>query len=146
MQRRSRQGFSLLELLITLGVLGIVMGIAALNLRPLSGDLETAANEVIGMFRQARARAMTTTSAYRITPTSPETFVVEYATGCGATTWTNDPKLVRTLREGVQLTSTGWQVCFNSRGLANSAPIFGVAEDGTTINLQVFLGGAVTRQ
>ena len=139
-----KQGFTLIELLITLGIFGIVMGIAAMNLRPLSGDLQAAGNEVVGTFKQTRARAMVTTSAYRIVPTSANTLNVQRATSCGAANWTDETRLRRTLREGVTLARTDWQVCFSPRGLTNNAPTFDlVGKDGKTLTVQVFLGGTV---
>ena len=139
------QGFTLIELLIVLGIFGIVMGIAAMNLRPLSGDLQAAANEVAGTFKQARARAMVTTSAHRITPSaSGEQLIVESASECKSNNWTNNARLTRTLREKVKLDNTNWQVCFDSRGLAENAPTFSLSDrDGKTINMRVFLGGTV---
>ncbi len=141
------QGFTLIELLIVLGIFGIVMGIAAMNLRPLSGDLQAAANEVAGTFKQTRARAMVTTSAHRITPSaSGDQLTVQYAPRCSApnSDWITNDKLTRTLREKVKLDDTSWQVCFNSRGLAEDAPVFSLSDkDGKTIDVRVFLGGTV---
>ena len=145
---RRHQGFTLIELLIVLGIFGVVMGIAALNLRPLSGDVQAAANEVAGTFKQARARAMVTTSAHRVVPSaSGDTLTVQSAATCNPAdpnAWTTNDRLTRTLREGVKLEQTNWRVCFTSRGLATSGPSFDLTgKDGKTITVQVFLGGTV---
>ena len=139
------QGFTLVELLIVLGIFGIVMGIAAMNLRPLSGDLQAAANEVAGTFKQARARAMATTSAHRVAPNAAgDSLIVEVAQDCTSTNWTTNDRLTRNLREQVTLERTDWLVCFNSRGLAESGPTFDLSSrEGKTINIRVFLGGTV---
>ena len=143
-RHRKHQGFTLIELLITLGIFGVVMGIAAMNLRPLSGDLQAAGNEVVGTFKQTRARAMVTTSAYRIVPTSADTLNVQRATRCNSNNWTDDTRLRRTLREGVTLAQMNWQVCFSPRGLTDNAPTFDLEDkDGKILTVQVFLGGTV---
>ena len=143
-RHKKHQGFTLVELLITLGIFGIVMGIAAMNLRPLSGDLQAAGSEVVGTFKQTRARAMVTTSAYRIVPTSADTLDVQRATRCSSSNWTDDTRLGRTLREGVTLALTDWQVCFSPRGLTNNGPTFDLKDkDGKILTVQVFLGGMV---
>ena len=139
------QGFTLIELLIVLGIFGVVMGIAAMNLRPLSGDVQAAANEVAGTFKQARARAMVTTSAHRVVPSAAgDQLTVEFAPTCDANVWTTNDRLTRNLREKVKLTRTDWSVCFDTRGLAQDAPVFGLeGPEGKTINVRVFLGGTV---
>ncbi len=139
------RGFTLIELLVVLGVAGIVMGIAAVNLRPLSGDLQAAANEVAGTFKQARARAMVTTSAHRVVPSAAgDRLIVQFAPRCNSLNWTTNDKLTRTLREKVTLTATNWDVCFDARGLAELGQNFGLRDkDGKTVNIRVFLGGTV---
>ena len=142
---RQHQGFTLTELLIVLGIFGIVMGIAAMNLRPLSGDVQAAANEVAGTFKQARARAMATTSAHRVVPNAAgDTLTVQSAPRCDSASWTTNDRLTRTLREGVKLNRSNWLVCFDSRGLAENGPTFDLSgKDGKTITVRVFLGGTV---
>ena len=143
------RGFTLIELLVVLGVFGIVMGIAALNLRPLSGDLQAAANEVVGTFKQARARAMMTTTAHRVVPdASKDTLLVQSGPSCNTalpdSAWTTNQRLTRTLREGVKLNRVNWQVCYDSRGLAQSAPAFRVVDkNSNALRIRVFLGGSV---
>lgn len=117
-KRRCSSGFSLVELLMVLSIMAIGLSIAALNLRPLGAPLKSAANGVAGTFRQARTKAMSTTSAYRITPSSNTRLIVETAKRCnsGASDWVETPKYSFDLEENITLGETDWQLCFTSRG------------------------------
>jgi len=150
-------GLTLIELLLVMAVFGIVLGIAALNLRPLEGKLESAANNLSGLIRQGRSKAMGTTTAYRLVlpaGSSSQEFAFEWANNncrhdpdAPAGTWTADGKLTFTLPEGVTfqgLTPSDAQLCFNSRGITADTPQLLLEDDkGNTRTLQVFAGGMV---
>lgn len=145
--RRRRAGLSLLEVLVVVGILGVALGIGFSNLRPLAGDLHNNANRVAGTFRQVRAKAMVTTSAYRVVKLSATRLRAEYAVTCSAASWTADPKLGIDLGDRTEIrtpaANTGL-VCFNSRGLAEDNPTLVLADPaGKTVSVEVFLGGAV---
>ena len=65
-----------------------------------------------------------------------------YATTCSATTWTDDPDFELELPEGVELSSTAWNLCFSSRGLASNNLTISLQHDqfGTS-DIEVLLGG-----
>jgi hypothetical protein len=71
--------------------------------------------------KQARAKAMITTSAHRVRPVSNGVLDVEHAESCSAGSWTAEPELRIELPEGVRFADTTWSVCFNSRGIASQA-------------------------
>jgi prepilin-type N-terminal cleavage/methylation domain-containing protein len=150
----SHNGVSLLELIVTMAVLAIAFTIAALNLRPLGDDLGNAVSEMSGTLKQAKIKAMATTSAYRVRPTSTTEVVVERARDCaGAGGWVTQTSMAQTLRENVTFTTTTWQVCFSSRGFSMdsslnfSSPSFTVKDKkGKTSRLNVFIAGAVVTQ
>jgi prepilin-type N-terminal cleavage/methylation domain-containing protein len=150
----SRRGVSLLELIVTMAILAIAFTITALNLRPLGDDLGNAVAEISGTLKQSKIKAMATTSAYRIRPTSTTQVMVERARDCtGAGNWTAQPTLAQTLREGVTFTTTNWTVCFNSRGQSLSnvgafqSPSFTLRDkENKTQTIQVFIAGAVVAQ
>lgn len=148
-QHRMR-GLSIVELLIALSVLGIIFGIAAINLRPLSNDVANAATEAAGFFRQVRARAMATTSAYRVVVASNSELRAEYARACSDTAWLPEPRLSLQLREGVTMSGIpaagGQLICFTSRGLTadNQNPRITLRDRrGNTRQVEVYVGGAV---
>lgn len=145
------RGFTTIELLIVLGVLAVLFGIAFNDLRPLNNPLQNGASQVSGFLKQMRVRAMATTSAYRIEPATSnpnKVLIVRYANTCtDAATGTVDDQFRLELPDGVQLTlPSGWNVCFNSRGFANAATTITLWK-GTPSNnrqVQVLLGGAIT--
>ena len=142
---RQRQGFSLVELIVVVAVLGVLLGIGALNLRPLSGDLQNDANLVAGIFKQARVKSVATTSGYRIVKVSDTRLVAEYSNTCSGTVWTEDTKLGVALEHDARIAGeNGTLVCFSSKGTATSNPTVSLSDDeGKTARVEVFLGGSV---
>lgn len=142
------RAFTLVEALVVLGITGIVLAIGALNLRGLNNPLQNGAGQLEGFFKQARAKAMATTSAYRVRADSSSRLVTEYARNCNSTTWTVDPKLVLELPTEVRVSATNtpttWPVCFTSRGLADKNLIVTLSNTkNQTRQVEVMLGGGV---
>lgn len=75
-----KAGITIIEVLVVVAVVGILAGIAALELRPLHNEAQAAANDFAGTVRQARARAMVTTSAYRVVYAAQDRVLVEWRT------------------------------------------------------------------
>lgn len=146
--RPQRQGLTLLEVLLVVAVVGIVLAIGAVSLRRLGDPLGAATSAVEGTFRQARAKAMSTTSAYRVSRSGPATLAVAYARTCSDSgAWTPDPRLATALEHGATLErpdADGVIVCFDSRGIADANPTVTVrGPDGGTRDVEVLIGGAV---
>ena len=160
---RSAGGFTLLELLMVLGVFGVIMSISALNLRGLEGNLTNASSELQGFLKQTRARAMATTSAYRVVFDSREGLSTQRANNCGAaeSEWTTNERTNFKVRERILLQRYAgrgedgevvhWQngdtvVCFTSRGLAADSLLLVLRDrdKGTRTVLEVLRGGAVS--
>jgi prepilin-type N-terminal cleavage/methylation domain-containing protein len=134
---------SLLEVLMVLAVMGIALGAAGLYLRPMEAPLEVAATDLEGIMRQSRARALATTSAYRVSAVSNRVARGEFAANCAATTWTGDPDLVVELPREVTMTDTSWSVCFNSRGLSDANVVLTVTHPVSgSLRIEVLRGGA----
>ncbi len=152
-QRRIR-GFTLIELLITVSIMGIVLSIGALNLKPVNNDAQDAANRLSGLFKQTRAKAMATTSAYRIWAdlgSQPVHLYAQRAKSCSAPNneWVTDKKLQTELPEGVSLgvdySNWDWRLpCFNSRGLSSNYITLNITDDRERVRtVELLLGGAV---
>ncbi len=115
-----QSGVTLIEMLVVLAIVGIVVAVALMTLRPLESPVDTATNELEGFLRQARLNAIATTSAYRVTPGTPNRLTAARASACSATTWTTDTKMTQRLPVGVAMSPTNFLVCFSSRGISNN--------------------------
>jgi hypothetical protein len=126
-----------------LAIMGISLGIAALYVAPVKQPLQMGVAQVSSFFRQARLRAMATTSAYQVSGSGTTTVVSKSADSCSATTWTPDDQL--TLPDGVAMTSGSWSVCFSSRGVSSDNIVLTLTHAGyRSISIEVLIGG-VTR-
>jgi len=141
--RGNCRGMTLVELLGTLAIMGLALGIAALNVGTMEGSLAGAASLTESFMRGARSTALATTAAYKVEPTSSRMLIASKAASCSAATWTVDPDLTLELPTEVALTDTTWSVCFSSRGLADSnvtIPLWHPVSG--TLQVEVLLGGA----
>ena len=148
--RGARQGFTLIEIIITLAILAVVLGIAALNLRGFHDPLHEAATDLSGLMKQSRAKAMATTSAYRVlvSPSGSPHLIAETAISCDAASsgWAADSALTADLPAHITMTVTQGSLptCFDPRGIASEDVIFELTDaKGRTMSVEVMLGGAV---
>ncbi|MFB9993202.1 Tfp pilus assembly protein FimT/FimU [Deinococcus oregonensis] len=121
-------GFTLIEVLVVMAILGILLTLVALNVKGLNNDAEAAGSIVSGAFVQARTQALSTTSAVRVTLTGPRVLTFETNNRCGDTAaWTPLTNINTSLPDGVNITAPGaatspWRVCFTSRGELPTLP------------------------
>jgi len=143
-KRRQREsGTSLVELLAVLAVAGLTLGAATAVLKPAEAPLETGAVLLEGFFTRARARAMATTSAYRVSATDADTVVADFAANCAASTWTAEERMELDFPDEVTLTDTTWSVCFSSRGAASANVVVTLNHPRTgSRQIEVFTGGS----
>ena len=136
-------GFSLIELVVTVAISATMMGIAVTQFNDMLNPAQSSASNIAAFFKEARARAVSTTSAYRVQPTSSRQIVAYFGNTCSNTP-SQDPRLMLDLPTDVTLTSIGWNTCFSSRGLADTNTTVSVIDDeGLSQSIEVFLGGAV---
>ncbi len=141
-QFSSDQGFSLIEMIATCMIIGIVSMIAINRLQDLDNPVLNATSEMTGFFKQVRARAISTTSAYKISATSNTEIITEYGETC-ADIDTADDKMILELPNGASMTTNDWEICYNSRGLPDDNIQITVTGASGTRTLEVYLGGAV---
>jgi prepilin-type N-terminal cleavage/methylation domain-containing protein len=141
----TQQGFTVLEVLTTLGIAGIIMGTAAANLNSLGNSPANPANQLVGYVKQVRAKALSSTRAYVIAPISPTQIGASYADNCRSPTFTADGPLRITLTSNAILTDTSWSVCITSRGLTTSSMIVPISKGSETQQVEIALGGGVRK-
>ncbi len=112
------RGFTLYELLVVVAIMGLSLAIGSLYLEPMETPLQSGAIQMEAFFRQARLRAMATTSAYRVAPSDASNLAAERAATCSASTWTPENDMELELPGGVAMNDTSWSVCFSSRGVS----------------------------
>jgi prepilin-type N-terminal cleavage/methylation domain-containing protein len=147
----SAKGLTLLELLLALALVAIAVGIGFVNFRTLGADVANGAHQLAGGVKQARAKAMATTSAYRLVYLSPTELRAEWSRSCaGEDGWTLDPSFNLELPSNVIIyeianpLASDVIVCFNSRGLADANPTLRLRDfEGRTAEVEVLIGGAV---
>jgi len=190
LRTQSVQGFTLIEALVTISVVGVLAAISASNVTKMgSKPLPDTSNKVAGVFRAARSSAIAQTSPIKIKPaqrlvnpdgTSTGGLNTEFemwransttATCNSETGWTQDKKSLSkeylTFAQGITLQATqvdgtllnvptGWEVCFNTRGMASTTSTttnnfvgnnviltFQQASDSATRRVEIFPAGGI---
>ena len=136
----------MIEMMATMAIAVALIGIAAFNFKATENPAYNAASELLGNFKKIRARALVSTKAYLIRPTSTTRIIAESGTNCSATTWTNESQFTLNLENGAFLADTTWSVCYSARGLSDVSTDIIVRDSTHTKTVQVVLGGAVRLQ
>jgi prepilin-type N-terminal cleavage/methylation domain-containing protein len=135
-------GVTLLEVLVVVAILGLSVGIAALNVEPLETPLAAGVTLTEGFFREARLSAIASTSAHRVQPDSSTRLGVQQALSCSGPTWTTVANMKLNLPQGVTLGGTAWSVCFSSRGISSDNVVITLQHDEHgSEQVEVLLGG-----
>ena len=137
----------MIELLVSLFIFSLLASTFVSSVGRIRNPLQEATSSSLGFLKQARARALETTSAYQVYPVSTTQLGARYAAQCASEDWIVDPSLQLELSDTVSLAETGWEVCFTSRGLASGANTFTLQNsEGDQEFIDIFLGGAVRQQ
>lgn len=144
---RRTTGFTLLELLVVILILGILLSIVGINLTKLRNPAREGQALTSATLKTIRARAIATTSAYRMTlSTDKLSLQADTATDCSSTTWTRKALYDMTLPDKAAFQNTAWIVCFNSRGTISTLPALPLTvtdSNNHQYGLQAYLGGAI---
>jgi type IV fimbrial biogenesis protein FimT len=115
---KNRSGFTLIELMVVIGVIAILTSIATPNILAWreNAQLSSAGRQVMSAIQDVRLHAIKENSTARIEFTNPGDNFVTRKWNRGLDTWNIQ---TRDLPPGVQMTNNfgGGQAIFNSRGL-----------------------------
>jgi Tfp pilus assembly protein FimT len=138
---KNDKGYSLVNMLATLAMIGILLATATSNLKIISNPLADASFALNHYFRLSRARAISQTTVIKIAPTSTTRVVATSGETCDTATAAVD-NLAINLPTGARLVTTDWSTCFTARGLATEAITFSLIDDrGVTRTVEIALGG-----
>lgn len=138
------RGFTLVETIVSLGIFAVILGIAVSNIKKFDDPLNDASNQIVGFFKQARAKSISTTSAYTIYPISTTKLGTKFAAKCTDTTTTTDSAFTYTFPTGAHLNATSWTLCFSARGLPDGNLTVDLRDaNNHPKTVQVYLGGGV---
>ncbi|MCB0310171.1 MAG: prepilin-type N-terminal cleavage/methylation domain-containing protein [Bdellovibrionales bacterium] len=141
-----QNGFTMFELIMTLGLSLVISGIAAMNLKELDDPLKNGSAQLEGFFKLARAKATSSTSAYTVMPENSGNLITKFSPTCGTPLeeQVEDPNLRLEFPTGAFLADTDWTLCYDSRGLPDGNLAVEVYDqDGDVKTVQVYLGGGV---
>lgn len=116
---RTRRGFSLIELVVVIGIVSAMAAVAMPRRETGIFALRTAHSTLIADMRAARGRAIARSVHYRVEITDAQSYqVLELMEGGGGWVQNGDPEVSRTLPPNVSLSGgIGGGFEFNSRGL-----------------------------
>ena len=138
------RGFNIFELITVMGLIAVIMGIVAYNLRELDNPLENGANQMRGFFKQVRAEAIASTSSYIVRPATGTEIETLRGTSCTDSAPVLDNRVSLELPTGATLSDTTWTFCYDSRGFPDGNIEIDLQDNvGQNKTVEVLHGGAV---
>lgn len=140
---KAEAGFSVIEMIVTLGLMAVITGIAISNIKALENPLADASFQMSHYIRLVRARAISRTTSVIIQPSSPSEVIAFSSDSCNGE-MAQIEELTLRFPEGATLSDTDWTVCINQRGLSDTNIIFELQnQEGKVRSIELALGGGV---
>lgn len=137
-------GFTIVELLVVVGIVGVLSGTAVYALRSLDDPASNGAAQLMTYIKKTRAKALATTNAYRIRPKSDGvTIEAQSAVSCTSATFTTDSTMNLKLPTQARVASTTWSICVTPRGTLSTSENVGIADTDSSKTLQIAMGGGM---
>lgn len=134
-------GFSMMELLVSICIIGIVVATAVSNLKELNDPLSNAGFAVGHYLRLARSRAISQTLAIQVAPVSATVISASSSDSC-ENDMTPMTDLAVELPTGTRIADLDWSICFTPRGFSPENVLFEIiADDGNRKTVEISLGG-----
>jgi len=140
---KEERGITLIEMLVSITIVAIVTVMAAPSLLELNDASNNGSLQFLGYAKNVKARAMSTTSAVTVTPTSSRTLVATSGTSCNDSTQSSESRLNFTLPKGANFTNSNWSFCFNQYGLTDNNFTINIQDKDSVEEIEIMLGGAV---
>ncbi len=138
-----QKGYSILELIVTVGLAAILSSIALYNTKAYENKVLTSSNGLVGFLKTVRAKSLANTYAYTLTATNSNNITASYSSRCDSATKTLDANIFFTLPNQVTFDNVPWSICFTSRGLSDSSQEITLSDAQSTKTIQIVIGGAV---
>lgn len=146
MHFRNERGHTVINLLTTMALIGILSAAAVSNLKEMNDPLANASFSVEHFLRLARSSAISRTQAVQVAPSSRSTLIAASGDTCSST-MTAISSMTLALPRGAEFVATDWSVCFTKRGLADANTVFQLIDgNGNTKTVRVALGGGTRIQ
>jgi prepilin-type N-terminal cleavage/methylation domain-containing protein len=143
---RRCEGFSLLEMMVVMALVGIMSGYASYRLSEMDNPAENSAAQVMTFMKKSRAKALATTYAVRVRPKSNSTELeTHYATSCTASTFTLDSSLTMKLPRTATFQSNTWSLCFTPRGTLTTSNTVVLVDPKRSVSVQIAMGGGMRK-
>ncbi|NMC64342.1 MAG: type II secretion system protein [SAR324 cluster bacterium] len=135
--------YSLIELLVALSLFSVLCSLAVIDYTELQNPADNAGRAMYAYFKTVQGKSMATTSTYTVWPVSSTEIRATSAASCSSAEQLIDAELRFVLPSGAHIGNLDWQICYNSRGLANNSADISVNDSRVSRVLRLALGGGV---